>query len=142
MNLITITLWILNSILILIGIGVLLLLGIQIGLGMGNSAELGHYNKDCRNLSLQETSACLVNKVRPHYYYNISNLNNILNESQLFTQGGVCWHYAVWYVNASLERGYNATTVDFTWGDVGHEIAIVSDNKTYCIIDQLREYCF
>ncbi len=92
------------------------------------------------NMSTSEVAMYLYDEVGRFYNYNISNANNKLTINELKTQGGVCRHYATYYVERAKEMGFMGQTVSF-WGNnksQGHMISLIYDDKLkeYCILDQ------
>jgi hypothetical protein len=100
-------------------------------------------NANESNLSLRDFSDIALAELETFYYYNESNVGKELTLEQLKEEGGVCDHYATWYVNKFIEHGYRAKEIDFYTEDKGHEIALVWDNNLteYCVLDQLERRC-
>jgi len=99
----------------------------------------------CSNLSLEKTAKCLNNFVVSNYDYNSSALNATerpLSTKNLFTYGGVCFDYAMFYINMSKRLGFDAEEVSAIIGNTPHSIALLSTNGTYCILDQTKFKCF
>lgn len=106
---------------------------------------------NCSSLSIIPRVQCLRDELSSFYKYNISNANKTLSIEQLKTEGGVCDHYAKWYISQFNDSdtytqeidmlvGYENTT-EFGYALIGHSIAIVSNLEGYCILDQLSVRC-
>lgn len=100
-------------------------------------------NNGCVNLSLKETAFCLNNELKEFYYYNITNWKQDITLDELKIEGGVCWHYAKWYIGRAKSLGFDAEEVIFGISDkYSHSIAIMSTNggdgkeRGYCVLDQ------
>ena len=98
---------------------------------------------DCSNLSLVETSICLVENVDTFYYYNYSNKDVKIEDMEferLKEQGGVCKHYQHFYENWGKELGFLTKHVTLL-NDLRHGFSVIYSNitergKGYCILDQ------
>jgi len=103
-------------------------------------------NNKCSNLSsLEATSKCLVKELSEFYNYNESNSylywNNgrpkIEDWDKIKEEGGVCWHYAEWYVMRAKELGFIGGMIIVDYEPISHAIALLTNNKDeYCVIDQ------
>jgi len=122
--------------------GFIIISNIEIGNVLSNEIN---QNDSCANLSLEETSNCLVKELKEFYNYNISNLHlywnkgfpNIKNWTKIKQEGGVCWHYSEWYVKRAEELGFRGKRVRVDYEPTDHAIALLTNNKNeYCIIDQ------
>lgn len=95
----------------------------------------------CNSTDIILNAECLHDELSKFYKYNISQIGKDLSDDELKKEGGVCNHYAEWYVNHALDI-FNKKLVTFgTGNDSAHEIAIISNNKAYCTLDQLRVNC-
>jgi hypothetical protein len=97
---------------------------------------------NCSDMGLVDTAACLKNQVSAFYYYNISNVGKDLTEEELKQQGGVCKHYAEWYSNQAQNLGFYTKEIVFSVGDLNHEVALISNNEGYCVLDQTSAHCW
>ena len=95
------------------------------------------------NYSLEEYSLVALDELKTFYKYNSSNVGEDLTDEQLKTEGGVCDHYATWYVNKFKENGFEGKEIDLYGDTRGHAIALVWDNNLteYCLLDQLERSC-
>lgn len=102
----------------------------------------------CSNDSLENTSRCLLQRIQPYYFYNISNKDNKnLTDEQLFEQGSVCWRWADYFTQEFRKYGFWATNVIINeTNGTRHEFTISSykdgNKDAYCINDQLALFCF
>jgi len=107
------------------------------------SSRISSENIDCFNLSLEDTSYCLRDKLKGFYKYNISNIDADLSLEELKEQGGVCRHFADWYFEQLKSAPFYTKEVTFDISDENaHKITIVSSPNGYCILDQLSVKCF
>ena len=84
--------------------------------------------------------------IEPYYYYNYSNRLSALTIEKLKEQGGVCRHYAYWYIDLAKQDGYYAYKERTDWRDgTAHAKAkITSVEGNYyieCYIDQTTYWC-
>jgi len=100
--------------------------------GEGNESDLFSYSQN------------LNTEVNEFWKYNLSNIKNDLTLEQLKEQGGVCWHYADYYVDRILnETSFYAKKVRITSTEkVDHEFTIASGKEGYCVLDQTKIWCF
>jgi hypothetical protein len=76
-----------------------------------------------------------VDQVNEHYNYNIDNLYTRLTDDELKEQGGVCWHYADYYVKMASKDSLYAERVDFTFNKgESHAVTIISNEIGYCVL--------
>ena len=98
--------------------------------------------ENCSNLSLTNTSYCLVNNIKTFYIYNKTDDNLKLTFNQLKERGGDCRNYAFLYERLGKELNFNATTVRNN-GVKGlynaHRYAVLWDEETYCKLDLIKE---
>ena len=98
---------------------------------------------DCKNLSLTNTTACLVSYVKTFYYYNYSNVN-VSIENMTFDrvkkEGGVCRHYAHYYEKWGEELGYNSKHITLL-PEIKHGFSVLYDDTGWCVIDQTNYWC-
>lgn len=102
-------------------------------------------NKLCENLSFKETVDCLTLELKEFYYYNISNVDlywnggfpKVTNWEKIKDEGGVCWHYAEWYVIRAKQLGLNGKRIRIDYDPYDHAISMLTNDKDeYCILDQ------
>lgn len=87
--------------------------------------------------NLDAAADCLNEELKTFYNYNAENVGKkLLSLKELKEEGGVCYHYAHWYCDMAEELGYHCKTASFSVGEYGHKIAIVSDDTSYCVMDQ------
>jgi len=99
------------------------------------------YNQNCENETLINTANCLKEELSQFYKYNITNYAKTISEKQLKEQGGACVQFSEWYIKKAKSLNYIAETIDIDMEKSKHEIAIISDNTGYCILDQLNINC-
>ena len=116
-------------------------------------------NLSCEGKDIFETSNCLKNELSEFFNYNISNKGKDLNLSQLKEQGGVCRHYADYYMDNFLKLGARAINLkqyykedtppyyvsEFVFpvtNKTSHVITIVSNEDGWCSLDQLEVKCW
>jgi len=80
--------------------------------------------------------------VQSFYKYNISHIFDKLSIDQLKEDGGVCWHYADYYVEKAKEQGVYAQRITIPTNDTfNHAFAVISNNNGYCLLDQVNIEC-
>jgi hypothetical protein len=91
----------------------------------------------CYGLDLLNTSDCLQKELKEFYKYNISMQHEKYSLETLKKNGGVCWHFAQWYLDRAKDIGYNSVTsiVQINKNN-SHEFAIISNEEGYCVLDQ------
>lgn len=84
------------------------------------------------------------NEVNGFFNYNLSNLNKTLTDDKLKTEGGVCWHYADYYIDHTLNQtGFYVQKVIINVDESSaHSFAVISNRYGYCILDQTERWCF
>ncbi|CAK0754687.1 hypothetical protein CCP1ISM_590002 [Azospirillaceae bacterium] len=97
----------------------------------------------CSNLSLKETSKCLVNSILPYFIYNLTDDRIDLNWNSLLIRGGDCQNWAKEYSRLGEKLGFYSEVVIMNIDEKSsHAIALLSsEEKVYCIIDQRTYYC-
>ena len=86
---------------------------------------------------LQEVSNEMVERLRPHYNYTVTNdkkrtVSDILNSS------GDCYDYAYVYMEWAKEYPIYAEKVSiWTERNLKHGFVIISNENGYCVLDQL-----
>ena len=70
------------------------------------------------NITLEEEANGLYNRLIPFFKYNISNLETELTDEQLKNEGGVCWHWANWYVKEAERDGFKAEVITFRFNEI------------------------
>ena len=96
---------------------------------------------NCSNLSVKNTTECLVNYVRPFYNYTVrDDIERDLEDIKL--NGGDCYDYSILYEKMSKSLGLNSTTFSF-FGTSGHRFAVIYDYEmtSYCQVDGLNYVC-
>lgn len=96
----------------------------------------------CQNLSMEDTSSCLVNQITPYYIYNRTDDRISLSFNELMVRGGDCKDWSELYERLGKKLGFNSKVVIIGVNDSSmHEIAIISNDDGYCILDQRDKYC-
>lgn len=99
------------------------------------------YYKECNNLSIQETSDCLINYVRPFYNYTIRD-DTYATLDDLKANGGDCSDYSKLYNEMARSLGFSSEVVIMKTGYRNkHAVVIISNGEGYCIIDQVFRHC-
>lgn len=102
-------------------------------------------SSDCLNLSFDASVNCLIKEVKQFYLYNKSNSKlfwnngrrNVKDWNMIKEGGGVCWHFAEYYVMRAKQINLSADYVEFRHNGYDHAFAVISNNKDeYCIVDQ------
>ena len=99
--------------------------------------------QSCENLTITETGRCLNKELKKIFNYNISNVGKKITIEELEKEGGVCDHYASWYVQKGKELGFISEKFVFKYGNgKAHAIAIISNEEGYCFMDMIYFQCF
>ena len=99
-------------------------------------------NSSCENRNLFQTAECLRQELDIFYNYNITNVDKKMDLEQLKEEGGVCSHYAHWYVDRAKQLGFYAEYEVIEINEENsHAFAVISDSSGYCILDQLVIKC-
>ena len=92
---------------------------------------------ECKGLGLINTSKCLVNNVNQFYSYTDTDDKINLTEEELKEKGGDCNNWANYYVKKFKELGFYGNIAIFDIDkETSHVVAIISNEKGYCVIDQ------
>ena len=154
---------IVNFILLLISI---LFLVMNMNLHMKNKEEIDALNKDlgnirnpqqelknitaseqeiienCRNLTFDYTSKCLIENIKPFYKFKDIPDNETLTFEELRDEGGDCREWSFLYERLGKELNFNT----YTFGIEGHRFAVIQSingsRQGYCILDQTQSKCF
>jgi len=98
---------------------------------------------NCFNLSIVDTSECLVDSINPFYFYNLTDDKEELTIDDLKQRGGDCKDWSELYAKLGRELGfYSRNFVIRTREEVSHQIAVLSNKYAYCLIDSSREKSF
>ena len=104
-----------------------------------------NFTQDCANLSLADTSTCLIQEVTPTYYYNMSNKGINLPKERLLSEGGVCHNYADYFEERLREiGGFYTTQVIIPTGSKiteSHQFLVMSSKEGWCYLDQTWRDC-
>ena len=104
-----------------------------------------NFTQDCSNLSLADTSVCLIQEVTPTYYYNTSNKAIQLSKERLLAEGGVCHNYANYFEERLKEiGGFYTTQVIIPTGSKitdSHQFLVMSSEEGWCYLDQTWKDC-
>ena len=96
----------------------------------------------CENLDIIDTAICMNEIVRTIHNY-IPTKDAPLNVSHLIINGGDCTDYSNLYINMAEQVGLGAKGVHIPFNKTqGHRIAIVYNQKGYCVLDQKEGKCF
>lgn len=99
-------------------------------------------NTQITQTDLEMKATRLHNEVAQFYHYNRTNFGRTLSDQELRVQGGVCQHYANYYVARAQQMGITARYVFFNLNETeNHAVAIISDSTGYCVLDQLVQRC-
>lgn len=108
-----------------------------------DSQILSEINNNCSGLDLFMTSKCLQNDVSEWYKYNISNIKKELSLEKLKIEGGVCNHYADWYLEQVKNLNLYSKKIIFdTDNETAHAIVIISSKEGYCVLDYISNKCW
>ncbi len=119
------------------------MLGILIGgflLGMVFQDIYGNWTfvfpSEVENLSDVELASKEYTKnVSEFYNYTLANIHKRLSESELRENGGVCWHYADYYVKLASFDGFKAKKLIFpTSNNSSHAVTAIANKEGYCIL--------
>jgi len=112
--------------------------------------ELKFYSEDyseaignCSGLDTKPTAYCLRDYVETFYNYSESiDVDRKLEDIK--ANGGDCHDYSELYKEMAEELNFTAYTFKIyprgeNWG---HKFAIITKNRSYCLIDQLSVDCF
>lgn len=98
---------------------------------------------NCSNLSVKETSYCLVNYVSTFYNYTLrKDTDKTLEDIKL--NGGDCYDYSNLYKKLAEELGYHAKVYSFFNESIGHSFTIIYDENmtAYCHVSLLNVRCW
>lgn len=115
---------------------------------------------DCEDMNLFNTSDCLSQEVQVFYKYNESNTGKNFTLDELKEFGGVCRHYADYYVERLKQLGGVLLTDEETHfvrdnesdfyikkvlisanKNINHVFVVVSNNDGYCVLDGKFYFC-
>lgn len=92
--------------------------------------------ENCENLELVETAECLNRYVRSIFNYNVRE-DTIKSFDDIVENGGDCYDYSNLYVSMAKSLGYRGSVTAFSLNEsTGHAFAIISDDNSYCVLDQ------
>jgi len=102
--------------------------------------DITDYN-NCSNLSVTNTTECLVNYVKSIYNYTVRDDTDRTLED-IKNNGGDCYDYSKLYEKMANSLGLNSTTYAF-YGASGHRFAVIYDYEmtSYCQVDLLNYVC-
>jgi len=96
----------------------------------------------CGNLTNKETAECLVNQVKTFYKYHVTNDSIELTFEELKELGGDCKDYSELYQRLAGMIGFYVQIIDMQTSDgYAHNVALMSNTKGYCILDQTISGC-
>jgi len=90
---------------------------------------------------LENATAEYIAYVEEFFKYNISNAGKKLTLEELKDQGGVCSHYSKLYIDLARADGFDTEYVKFKAGNESHAVAVIANEKGYCIADQRMGWC-
>lgn len=106
------------------------------------SFEEGTISLGCENLSLFESTRCLVKNVKPFYKYNHSKGNIPLSLEEIKKRGGDCWDYIHLYSEAAEELGFGYRYLKYPMNEKEmHIFLIIYDEEGYCLVDGISSVC-
>jgi len=97
--------------------------------------------EDCENLNLKKTAGCFVANVKTFYKYKETEDSINLTFDELKEKGGDCRNYDFFYVGLGNKLGFESNTIGLPLKGLSHRIAILSDGKDYCMLDQTTYWC-
>ena len=102
---------------------------------------------DCSNMSLINTTYCLVDFVNDFYKYNKTDDKINLDLKELMERGGDCKNYADFY-SFNLEKyGFKSKKIRFFVSEdeetkIFHAVIIAYDSEGYCILSLNHADCY
>ena len=98
---------------------------------------------ECYNLSLADTANCLVTYTKPIYKYRKNPDINRLSYDELVDQGGDCSDWSSYYAVLAEAMGYYVYTPTMRVNKTNwHQVAIMSGDEGFCLIDQVNYQCW
>jgi hypothetical protein len=107
-----------------------------------NNANRNDIINNCSNLSLKNSAICLRENVAEFYQYVETPDTLDLSEKEIRSRGGDCRNYAMYYGDLGKELGFYTTEARMQIDEsTAHVVTIISNEKAYCILDQLNVAC-
>lgn len=123
-----------------IGIGILLPLDFE--KDIVSPLKYSQENNCSEYKDLFVKSECLRQELSSWYKYNLSNKNKDLSLEQLKLEGGVCRHFADWYISQFNNSEFYIKSVSMDTSETtAHKVALVSNEQGYCVLDQREKGC-
>jgi len=98
---------------------------------------------NCKNLNLEDTSACLTNNVKPIFKYNITDDDLILTFETLKENGGDCKNYALLYERLGKELGFNSYFHVIVLNETKkHAFTTISNEEGFCVLNFVSARCY
>lgn len=134
---------------------IIIIIGIVVSI-VWNSFNTDHVmgeslSTECTDLKFNDTIICLNKELRSFHKFNLSNAGlywnrgfpKVKNWTRIKEEGGVCWHFAQWYVQRARELNLSAKMIVVDLNPNDHAIALISEKAdkrihNYCILDQKR----
>lgn len=105
-------------------------------------SEEGNITMGCENLSLFESTDCLVKNVKTFYKYNYSKGNIPLSLEEIKEFGGDCWDYIYLYSEATEELGFGYRYLKYPINEKEmHIFLIIYNEEGYCLVDGISYVC-
>jgi hypothetical protein len=91
----------------------------------------------CSNMSLENTSLCLIKYVRTFYNYTVRT-DIPRTEEDIRMNGGDCYDYTELYIRYAKELGFYGYHVPIQVTEKkNHGFAVMSNKEGYCILDEI-----
>jgi len=98
---------------------------------------------NCSNLSIVKAANCLVDNINPFYSYTPTKDIRKLNLEDLKRRGGDCKDWSELYVRLGKELGFYARSFVIDTNNMSrHQIAVLSNEYAYCLIDSTANQSF
>ena len=107
-----------------------------------NQKEISLLADNCKNLSLEDTTECLIDYVKPFYNYTIREDTDKTLED-IKTNGGDCYDYSMLYSKLVEYLGFDTSTNRLETENKAHRYTTIWNKELneYCVIDQLNYWC-
>jgi hypothetical protein len=98
----------------------------------------------CLNMSLEDSSKCVLDITKGFYKYNIDNVSRDLTFNELKEEGGVCSSWSDYYSEIGSQLGFKTKNVIIPTSqseNIYHEFSVWSSKEGYCVLDQTELMC-
>jgi hypothetical protein len=86
---------------------------------------------------------CVMTHVNRFYHYKIRNDSEIINNTQLFMEGGDCGNWALFWETVGREFGFEIDPIRIGINETtSHRFSILSSREGYCVVEQTDLDCF